>query len=74
MLARIAKRIGGTPAQVIFKWVASKGVVIVTFVFPLFLFLSHADELCVNCNRTSTKKERLQEYLAVPDLRACLHY
>jgi len=42
-----AKRIDGTPAQVIFSWVKSKGVVIVT---------------------TTSKKERLQEYLDVPTL------
>lgn len=47
VLATIAKRIGGTPAQVIFKWVLAKGAVIVT---------------------TSSKTERLQEYLAVADL------
>ena len=47
VLATISKRIGGTPAQVIFKWVLAKGAVIVT---------------------TSSKTERLQEYLAVADL------
>ncbi|KAA1478082.1 Aldo/keto reductase [Dentipellis sp. KUC8613] len=30
VLATIAKRIGGTPAQVIFKWVIAKGAVVVT--------------------------------------------
>lgn len=30
MLARIAKRIGGTPAQAIFAWLRQKGIVIVT--------------------------------------------
>ncbi|KZV89901.1 hypothetical protein EXIGLDRAFT_721004 [Exidia glandulosa HHB12029] len=30
VLARIAKRIGGTPAQVIFAWLRQKGVIIVT--------------------------------------------
>ncbi|TDL23154.1 Aldo/keto reductase [Rickenella mellea] len=46
-LNAIAKRLGATPAQVIFKWVQSKGVVVVT---------------------TSSRKERLQEYLDVADL------
>lgn len=32
VLQTIGKRIGGTPAQVIFKWLQSKGVVIVTSV------------------------------------------
>ncbi|KAG1748592.1 NADP-dependent oxidoreductase domain-containing protein [Suillus lakei] len=45
-----ARRIGATPNQVIFSWVRSKGVAIVT---------------------TSRTKERLQEYLAVEDLRMC---
>ncbi|KAH8109238.1 Aldo/keto reductase [Phellopilus nigrolimitatus] len=44
VLSNIGERIGATPAQVIFSWVKSKGVVIVT---------------------TTTKKERLEEYLAV---------
>jgi|SRR5712671_6271064 len=30
VLATIARRIGGTPAQVIFKWVHAKGFVVVT--------------------------------------------
>ncbi|KZV68439.1 Aldo/keto reductase [Peniophora sp. CONT] len=47
VLDRIAARIGGTPAQVIFKWVLAKGAVVVT---------------------TSTKRERLDEYLATPSL------
>ncbi|KAH8104994.1 Aldo/keto reductase [Phellopilus nigrolimitatus] len=47
VLSNIGERIGATPAQVIFSWVKSKGVVIVT---------------------TTTKKERLEEYLAVADL------
>ncbi|KDQ62687.1 hypothetical protein JAAARDRAFT_54591 [Jaapia argillacea MUCL 33604] len=46
-LADAAKRLHATPGQVIFKWVLSKGVVIVT---------------------TSSKKTRLEEYLAVADL------
>jgi len=47
VLARIAKRLGpnATPAQVLFAWIHSKGVVIVT---------------------TSSKKERLHEYLDFP--------
>ncbi|KAI0043787.1 Aldo/keto reductase [Auriscalpium vulgare] len=47
VLAAIAKRIGGTPAQVIFKWVIAKGAVVVT---------------------TTSRPERLKEYLAVPEL------
>ncbi|THH03350.1 hypothetical protein EW145_g6328 [Phellinidium pouzarii] len=47
VLKSIGDRIGATPAQVIFAWVKSKGVAIVT---------------------TTTKKERLEEYLAVADL------
>lgn len=30
VLSSIGERIGGSPAQVIFKWLQSKGVVIVT--------------------------------------------
>ncbi|KAI0275474.1 Aldo/keto reductase [Gloeopeniophorella convolvens] len=30
VLAKVAKRIGGTPAQVIFKWVHAKGAVVIT--------------------------------------------
>ncbi|KDQ62686.1 hypothetical protein JAAARDRAFT_468440 [Jaapia argillacea MUCL 33604] len=48
-VAAAAKRLGATPGQVIFKWVESKGVVIVT---------------------TSSRKERLEEYLAVADIPA----
>ncbi|KAI0029460.1 Aldo/keto reductase, partial [Vararia minispora EC-137] len=48
VLARFAERIGGTPAQVIFKWVLAKGAVVVT---------------------TSTRRSRLDEYLAAPSLR-----
>jgi diketogulonate reductase-like aldo/keto reductase len=47
-IAAAAKRLGATPAQVIFLWARSKGVAIVT---------------------TSSKRERLKEYLAVGDLR-----
>jgi len=47
VLETIGKRIGATPAQVIFLWVKSKGAVIVT---------------------TTTKVERLHEYLDVADL------
>ncbi|EJC98889.1 Aldo/keto reductase [Fomitiporia mediterranea MF3/22] len=47
VLKTIGKRLGATPAQVIFAWVKSKGAVIVT---------------------TTSKKERLDEYLAVGDL------
>jgi len=50
VLTTIGVRIGATPAQVIFAWLKSKGVVIVT---------------------TTTKQERLKEYLDVaglPDL------
>ncbi|THH13681.1 hypothetical protein EW146_g6575 [Bondarzewia mesenterica] len=47
VLATISKRIGGSPAQVIFKWVLAKGAVVVT---------------------TSSKSERLREYLTVADL------
>ncbi|PAV17489.1 Aldo keto reductase [Pyrrhoderma noxium] len=47
VLDAIGKRINATPAQVIFAWLRSKGVIIVT---------------------TSTKKSRLEEYLAVADL------
>jgi len=46
-VAKIAKRLGATPAQVIFSWVKAKGAVIVT---------------------TTSRKERLQEYLDVGDL------
>ncbi|KAI0315333.1 NADP-dependent oxidoreductase domain-containing protein [Amylostereum chailletii] len=47
VLAKLSKRIGGTPTQVIFKWVLAKGAVVVT---------------------TSSKRERLDEYLAAPSL------
>jgi len=47
VLDKLAKRIGGTSAQVIFKWVLAKGAVVVT---------------------TSTRRERLEEYLATPSL------
>ncbi|KAL5524716.1 hypothetical protein ACEPAF_9861 [Sanghuangporus sanghuang] len=47
VLKSVGERLGATPAQVIFSWVKSKGIVIVT---------------------TTSKKERLDEYLAVADL------
>ncbi|KAH8104993.1 Aldo/keto reductase [Phellopilus nigrolimitatus] len=51
VLSNIGERIGATPAQVIFSWLKSKDIVIVT---------------------TTTKKERLEEYLAVADLHNSL--
>lgn len=48
-LAAAAKRIGGTSAQVVFKWLLAKNIIIIT---------------------TSAKRARLEEYLAVLDLRA----
>jgi diketogulonate reductase-like aldo/keto reductase len=56
-----------TEAQVLQLWLRKKGVPCITYVYP-----ANISALCkLMCNSTSSKPERLQEYLAVgslPDL------
>lgn len=57
---------GATPAQILFAWVRAKGAVIVTLVL---WSVSHLQTLTnmMFCS-TSSKKQRLQEYLEAADI------
>lgn len=55
VLARIGTRIGATPAQVIFAWLKSKNIVIVTCVHMHLFFQSHNSPSLSSCWQDDNK-------------------
>lgn len=77
---KAAERLKATPGQVLLLWARQKGCVIVTSVVPVLILrrspvltcsLLYRDSRLFAFYRTSSKQERLDEYLAVADLRTC---
>lgn len=66
-LKEIAARLNAEPEQVLLAWAKLKGVVVVTYVLPCVL--SHLLTTRAMCRYSaSTRKERLEKYLAAGDL------
>lgn len=72
---QIAQRLNATADQVLLAWVKAKGAVAVTYVASIVAICqrtAHCLLVCLSCvylsSRTSSKKPRLEGYLAAADL------